>query len=70
MKGKDASDLKRYSYNIFAFPEGYFEKKSAAELGVSEDVRLKLAEMQKAINADFSEDTALVEFVNDFNEDW
>lgn len=30
-------NIERYTFNFFAFPQGYFEEHTAEELGVSED---------------------------------
>lgn len=36
----------RYAYNLFAFPNGYFEEHTAEELKITEDERLQLIKMQ------------------------
>lgn len=37
----------RYSYNLFAFPEDYFEKHTAEELKITESERQQLIKMKK-----------------------
>ncbi len=36
-----------YSYNLFAFPQGYFQDHTAKELKISEKARKELIRMQK-----------------------
>jgi len=45
--GKTVDDeIFRYTFNMFAFPQGYFEEKTAEELGISEEARQKLIAIQ------------------------
>ena len=56
----------RYAYNMFAFPKGYFEQHTAAELKITEDERQQLIKMQAGDEHDDSkiqkEEDALKEF--------
>ncbi len=44
---KVGDEIYRYEFNLFAFPEGYFENHTAKELKISEEARQKLIEIQK-----------------------
>lgn len=60
MGDKDQADILRYATNMFAFPKGYFSDHTAEELGVSENVRAELIEMQNAERGTVSYDDAKV----------
>jgi len=74
-----ADNIRRYAYNLFAFPEDYFETHTADELGVTEEERSDLIAMKaecekrkKSADPDAyerSQDRALEEFEKEFFEE-
>lgn len=57
-------EVYRYSFNLFAFPEDYFEKKTAEELGISEDARKILITKRKELSEQKGEDRNDAEFAS------
>lgn len=39
--------LKQYTYNLFAYPQNYFEERTAKDLEIPETVRKQLIQIQK-----------------------
>lgn len=40
------ANIRRYATNLFAYPQGYFEKHTAEELRISEEDRQELIRLQ------------------------
>ena len=40
-------EIQRYNFNLFAYPDDYFETHTAKELGISEEARLELVELKR-----------------------
>lgn len=72
-------NIRRYAYNLFAFPKDYFEAHTADELGVTEEERSDLIVMKaecekrkKSADPDpyeRTQDKALEEFEKEFFEE-
>ena len=46
MNSEIQGEIRRFVCNMFAFPDGYFESKTAEELHISEEARHLLISMQ------------------------
>ena len=68
----DEANILKYTFNFFAFPDGYFEQHTAEELKVSEEERQELIRLQSTKNQRCSvkdrEEGYLKEFVEDLSE--
>lgn len=66
-----AGNIRRYATNLFAYPKGYFEQHTAAELKVSEEERQELIRMHggSSENEDQKPDR-LSEFEKEMAEEW
>ena len=51
---KVGDEIYRYEFNLFAFPERYFENHTAQELRISEEARQKLIEIQKQYYTEYN----------------
>lgn len=65
----NASDIRRYATNLFAYPHGYFEQHTAEELHISEEDRQELIRLhgeRSDSNADQRRADRLKEFEDEF----
>lgn len=65
----NASDIRRYATNLFAYPQGYFEQRTAEELHISEEDRQELIRLhgkRSDSNADQKRADRLKEFEDEF----
>ena len=52
MSNNFSEEIKRYAFNLFSFPDGYFEEHTAEELEISEEARQWLIETQKKCSSE------------------
>lgn len=65
----NASDIRRYTTNLFAYPKGYFEQHTAEELHISEEDRQELIRLhgeRSDSNADQKRTDRLKDFEDEF----
>lgn len=65
----DKKNIERYTFNFFAFPQGYFEEHTAEELGVSEDDRQELIRLHIPLAKEKrkTQEELYAEFIKEFN---
>ena len=67
----DKKNIERYTFNFFAFPQGYFEEHTAEELGISEDDRQELIRLHIPLSKENrkTQEELYAEFIKEFNEE-